>query len=367
MTATLRVHGDDGGGIRVITPHPGGAPAEPGVDAAVLDVAGGHLTWSVLALDAPPVAVLDDPVAAQSWAWALYGEAAALALAAPSPATVEVRAAPVLGELLVAARRLAFAHWAARWWPASTVDAIPPLDEDLLHREIAELTEECELVTGGEEPETLPFAVRPSVASAGSTAADGYALAAGGTPAGGGGAAGALTLARGSAGSDWRRYPPGLFDASERAVAWEARRVAGRTVVTVNAAAAPPPLARHLAPRALVTVGGGAGGAVAAGEARLRLVDDAWVGETTLAAAPTAGQALDVRLYLPAFADPPPPGVDPGLDPDDDPARQRALRDRLRALARDRLDHALAARPEATPHPLRAEIAAAVAASDTDF
>ncbi|MFI9465136.1 hypothetical protein [Streptomyces xiamenensis] len=311
-----------------------------GADSAVLEVAGGHLTWAVGDIAADPVAVLDDPPAAQGWLWALYGEAAALRAAAGEPLGP---AEPALPGLARAARRLAYAHWAARWWPASVIDGIPPLDDRLLAAEIAELEQECELLSGGEEygehgqygasEEYRDGAAATS--PVGTPPRTDYALA-----AGSGASGSARVLARGTAGTDWRRVPPGLLDASEQALSWEIVRTATRrTEVAVSVVAGAGltdrvPVPAHLLPRATVTAADGS-----TAEVPLRLTDDSWTGTTGL---PGAGP-LTFAVHLPAFPDPPTP----------DDAAQRALRERVRALARARL-----AGVPSDLAPLRAERAA---------
>lgn len=303
----------------------GPAPREPGPADAVLEVAGGHLTWNVLDPAADPVPVLDDPAAAQAWLWALWGEAAALRAAAGAPLGPAVPALPGLAD---AARRLAWAHWAAHWWPASVLDAIPALDGRVLAGEIAELAAECDLLLGGEEPEPLVTGEPP--------APPGYALAAGEAADAGG-----LVLASGTAGTDWRRCPPGLLDASEEAVSWEITRLPARTTVLTLAVVAAPGLTdrtrvpEHLRPRARVTT---ADGGLA--EIPLRLTDDSWTGS---APPPGAGRP-DITVHLPAFPEPPTP----------DDAEQRRLRQRIRALA-----HARLAGSGPVIAPLRAETEAA--------
>ncbi|MFE4827417.1 hypothetical protein [Streptomyces sp. NPDC056672] len=418
MTDTVRIGRAEDGLLHVIAPllPSGGTPPSvldpaPGVDVAVLEVAGGHLSWSVLALEAPPVAVLDSVGPAQGWVWAVYGEQTALALAENATAragrgdgtvtdstvtdstvtdsTVTdgtvTEASPVLPELVASARRLAYAHWAARWWPASVVDAIPALDVHLLGQEIGTLTKECDLLFSAREtadaspadgpfpavpPDTLPGADVPP------PRATDYALAAGPAPAAG--AADGLTLARGTGGSDWRRCPPGLVDASERAVSWEVVRAAARTTVSISVVAAPGPPhpRRELAPWAAV------GGAAVPLDVPLRRVADTWVGDGRLdgirpdgVRATTGPQpdgpagpdpyalgadGLTVDIHLPGFGTPAGPG--------EDPAAQRAVRARIRDLARSRLAGAAAGTDSAAGPGallLRAEIAAAN--DDSDF
>ncbi|MFE7565742.1 hypothetical protein ACFU76_02075 [Streptomyces sp. NPDC057539] len=406
MTAVVRI-GQAGDGLtRVIAPPPGAGGAAPsvldpapGVDVAVLEVAGGLLTWSVLALDAPPVAVLDDVDRAQEWVWAMYGEQVALALAAdtdtgtaaepaaepaevsadvrvdasadvPVEVPVEVPVLPALPALVVSARQLAFAHWASRWWPASLIDGIPPLDERQLDREIGELTEECDLLFAGEETadsrppggQDAEFPADGSPAVEEAPRATDYALAAG-PRAGTAGSADGLTLARGTGGSDWRRYPPGLVDASERAVSWEVVRAAARTTVSVSVVAAPGPVAvpHGLTPRATVS------GAADPLDLALRRVDDTWLGNAPFDSAGTgspapggAGPAVDI--YLPGF------GTSRTRAHDDEAAAE--TRARVRALVRSRLARARDGDGngngnDGTGPLLRTEIAAATA--ETDF
>ncbi|MET8800550.1 hypothetical protein ABZV91_29685 [Nocardia sp. NPDC004568] len=353
---------------------PPGAPTPidsgPGLDTAVLEVGGGHLSWSVLAGRPVPAATLHDLDTAQEWLWALYG--AEIAVAADEyTEPVELPVRPERPDLAAAAHRLAYAHWAARWWPASTVDGIPALDTAELEREIAELSEFCENVVDGADAAAEPVATteaadRHGVAESG-RAAD-YALAAGGrgaTPA-------ALVLERGTAGWDWRYCPPGVIDASERAVSWELVRTAGANSLRIRVAAAPGPRVEppaYLRPHALVRTP--AGDHVAA----LVPAGDDW----TAAVAGTDDTVSGVEIFVPGVgpaapaaggssgsAAPAPGPSDPAVD-----ARQR---ERIRELAHARLRRAgsgpaaddgrpVGALADITP--LRAEIAAAE--TDSDF
>ncbi|MFE3825013.1 hypothetical protein [Streptomyces sp. NPDC059092] len=375
MADTVRITRAGDGHLYLITPDttataagPSVLDGDPGVDVAVLEVAGGHLTWSVLAPAAPPVAVLDDTDLAQEWVWAVYGERVALALA--DGGGVVGGTGPALPALAESARRLAYAHWAARWWPASVIDSIPSLDEHLLDREIAELTEACDpLFAGRDDPADTAGAAPGTAVDIGQPLPrpGDYALTAGpgpasartdpgapGTPADG------LTLARGTGGSDWRRCPPGLVDASERAVSWRLVRAAARTTVTVQVVAAPGPAPadRRLTPRAVVS------GVAQPLDIKLRRVADAWLGDGQIrgvAGVPgtESGTGMAVDVYLPGFGAPVRPG--PG---------DRQTRERIRNLAHARLAGARAAGARsgsAAGHgaPLLAEIAAA--SDDTDF
>lgn len=377
-SSALRIHPYGGGLVGLLPP---GAPtvldgpATP--DTMVLEVAGGHLTWNVLDGKLLPAAVIDDVNAAQDWIWALYGEPIALALADAHPAENpgEQTAVPALLPLAVSARRLAYAHWAARWWPASTLDAIAPLDPALLDRDIAALTEECDPLVDGAD------AIAPELAALiGSfPRASDYALAAGAEPPHPDG----LTLARGTNGWDWRHCPPGLVDASERAVSWQVIRAAGITTVAISVSAAPgAPTAvpAHLRPWARVLANdthdgsdltavahstdagrspdsarlGAANGHPRAGvdiaETALRLSGDAWTGEIPIPAAQSVAR-VDIRV--------------PGFGVFDDSGTPE-IRRRIREFAAARLRFA-GGTPvdDASDAPLLAEIAAA--ADDSDF
>ncbi|EID77800.1 MULTISPECIES: hypothetical protein [Rhodococcus] len=340
-TGTVRIERAPDG-VWIITPDdaPSVLDDTAGIDVAVLEVLGGHLSWSVLADHTVPVAVLDDVASAQDWVWAVFGEEVALAVAAGSGRDVTV--SPARPRVADGARRLAYAHWAARWWPTSTIDAVPPLDEGLLNGEIATLVEECDLLVDGDDsvaPTGPALADRPG-------RAEDYALAAGAAAT----LPSTLVLARGTTGSDWRRYPPGLVDASERAVSWVVVRAAGNTTVRVSIVAAPglsEPVPEHVRPHALV---GTASGAV---DVALRLSGDSWFGES--AAPPGSESGVSVDVYLPGF------GVNGHADDGGPEARER-----VRALVRRRLRRAAKTVSDDGPDsPLLAEIAAA--ASDSDF
>lgn len=322
---------------------PAGAPtlldSAPELDTAVLEAVGGHLSWSLLAGHRIPAATVHDLTAAQDWLWALYGMAVAVSVddyAGP----LDLPARPERPALATATRRLAYAHWAARWWPASTVDGIAALDPELLDREIATLTEECDLVVDGADG-WLPDERTASVPV--STRAEDYALAAGGTP---GERLGALVIGRGSGGWDWRRCPPGLLDASEHAVSWELTRVAGGTLIRVEVVAAPgvaPEVPAYLRPRALART--------AAGDSDIELepLGDSWIGISDLA----SENLVAVEVYV--------PGVGPAAPGPDDPDRRR----RVRELAASRLRSAALPDGDTDLAPLLAETAAAT--MDTDF
>ncbi|MFI5536651.1 hypothetical protein ACIA5H_09695 [Nocardia sp. NPDC051900] len=337
---TVRIRRRDG--LWIIAPDdaPTVVDGAAGVDVLVLEVAGGHLTWSLLSGQTTPAAVLDDLDLAQEWIWAVYGPEVAIALDETSGSEGEYTAEPALPDLAARAWRLGYARWAARWWPASTLDGIAPLDEDLLEDEIATLSEECDLIVDGADATPEERTAAPALGRA-----EDYALAAGPATIV---APGALVLARGSAGWDWHRCPPGLLDASERAVSWEVVRAAGTTIVRVSAVAAPlsptdiPP---HLHPRAVIRT--------QADAADVPLIRDGelWRAESTAPAGAEAG--VTVHIYVPGV------GVD---EQEPDAATRRA---RIRDLVTTRLHRADEASGNPADSLLLAEIAAA--ASDSDF
>ncbi|WP_405178784.1 hypothetical protein OG225_32985 [Nocardia sp. NBC_01377] len=340
-------------GLQVIAPAdaPTVLDGTPDPDTLALEVVGGHLTWSLLAGQPTPAAVIDHPDDAQEWLWAVYGEAVALAAAdrrAADRRAVELPALPARPDLVAKAWRLAYAHWAIRWWPASTIDGIAALDRRLLEEEIATLTEACDALVDGADAEVPDVAGRTADAPA---RQDDYALAAGGD-----GEDGGLTLTRGVGGWDWRGCPPGLVDASERAVSWEVTRDSGTTRVLVRAVAAPdlvPGVPDHLRPRAIVGTAGDADAILA--EIALSLVGDTWVGRGPVGPSPTvADPVTDVGISVAGFG---PPGF---AAPD-----ETEIRRRVRDLATARLARAADADNAAFDAPLLAEIAAA--ASDSDF
>ncbi|WP_433728965.1 hypothetical protein ACQP0C_40395 [Nocardia sp. CA-129566] len=355
MSATVRI-GRTADGIWTIAPE--GAPtvldAAAAIDAMVLEVVGGHLSWSLLTGQTIPAAAIDNLELAHDWLWAVYGEQIAVAIADFGSGAGEVTdgvqftdagefaAEPAVPDLVTAAWRLGFGYWAARWWPASTIDGITPLDDRLLDQEITALRAECELLLDDEtapDNETVDITPADEV----STRAADYALAAGG---GADRRAGVLSLGRGTGGWDWRRCPPGLIDASERAVSWESIRDSGTTTVRVTAVAAPQlgsAAPAHLHPRAFITT------PVGTAEAELNLIGDLWTGTATT----PSDSVSAVDVYVPGV------GAIPDLE-----SGGPQMRRRIRELAAARLRRATGS-DDAVDAPLLAEIAAA--ASDSDF
>jgi hypothetical protein len=318
-------------------------------------VLGGHLSWRQFDSEVVPAAVLDDVETAQEWVWAVYGEDVAMAVADNRPRAVT--AAPARWESAAALRRLAYAHWASRWWPASTVDGIPALDQRLLLEEIELLTATCEMVIDEDADESFrEQGLGAKQTSGGGTAsisrsrgrAEDYALAAGGTDSSEG-----LIVARGSGGWDWRRCPPGILDAGEQAVSWQVSRAAGVSTVQISVVAAPDCgqlVPEHLRPyarvRAQLPSPEGADqdhSALSADvEMPLHLRGDAWTGSATIPGAPETSTEITVFV--------------PGVGPVDQPEDEAAVRDRIRRFVRARL----------TEHTGDQRLTAETAAAETD-
>ncbi|CAM4421296.1 hypothetical protein NONI108955_26715 [Nocardia ninae] len=340
MTGTVQVR-QAADGLWIIGPE--GAPTvldeTAAIDVLVLEAAGGHLTWSLLAGQSLPAAVLDDVKLAQGWLWAVFGEQVALAVDAGE--TGELVAVPGMPELVTDAWRLGYAHWAARWWPASIIDGIAPLDERLLREEIATLSAACELIVDGADEYSEAAEQHADELADTPGRAEDYALAAGPATTV---PSGALVLARGSGGWDWHRCPPGLLDASEQAVSWEVLRGAGTTTVLVRVvAAARGDVPSHLYPHALVRTSSGTA------VAPLTLAGDVWGVEVP--APEGAESTVTVEVYVPGVG-----GPEPGSP---------EMRRRVREFALSRLSRATDPTDHPTDAPLLAEIAAAE--SDSDF
>ncbi|MEV0334056.1 hypothetical protein [Nocardia sp. NPDC050717] len=337
----------------IVTLRPDGAPtaldAAPALDTLVLEVTGGHLTWSLLAGQRLPAATLDDTEAAQDWLWAVYGENTALAVADDEGHHRDLTATPARPELVIALHRLAYAHWASRWWPASTVESIPALDQAALAKEIAELSEVCETVVSGADdhsaaslggqlttgsggafardeqsgthhPGQAPNSGHPDElapargreASPRDGRAEDYALAAGGETSGTGPA-----LASGDGDWDWRCCPPGLVDAGARSVSWQVRRGGGVTTVVVSAVAAPDcprTVPVHLLPMARLRT------ADSPAEIPLSRRGDAWIGELRTPAA--IQNLVSVAVFV--------PGVGPVGPPTDESPLRESIREHIR-------------------------------------
>lgn len=347
--ATVSVRHDADGTVHV------GSVVDSAQRTALLDVAGATLIWDVTALGAP-AAVVHDVSRARQWLWAVYG---------PAVDAVQTAAAPVEDTPLARiAARLAYGHWAARWWPASTVDEIPALPADLLGLELAALTYRAQQLfdeepdqddTAAELIEEHQAALDPLVrwwqaggpaeevlrlvdAAADNLGVDGEALRrlrtalespAGGPPvsparlfgvtddfalAAGTTAGTGRVIATGTGVNDWRRYPPGFVDAADDAVTWTARAAGATRRIAVEAATG------ALEPAAQLVAEVHADDHIT--QVPLSRHDGVWMGETELPLRERAEITVAVLL----------PGFDPG--PGDD---QRVEREAIRTLARQRL------------------------------
>lgn len=237
--------------------------------AAVLEVDGAVLAWTVdePAADNAQITLTDTGRA--DWLWRVLGEPGHRAVAdaaLPSPdhdAGVDLSGVEVRPGALDNLRRLALGHWLRRWWPASVRDGIAGLDTALLDAEIALLTAEAEDFVGEDtldadigallaphapaftnhlvlgDPRVVDLvarcvelaqdvgvdgpgwaelaeAVENRTASPTSAHRDDYALAAGADtgplPAG--------VIARGAASVAWSGVPGSVFDAAEDTISW---------------------------------------------------------------------------------------------------------------------------------------------------
>lgn len=371
--------------------------AGPDFTRAVLDVAGAVLVWSVLGEPGPPLAEIHDTGRAQQWVWAVYGERVAAAVhdagaGEPTGERVAAETPPLAG----AAARLGFAHWAARWWPASYPDGIAALEPDVLGLETAALTHRCQQLFDdrGDQPDDcaadlieehraalapllrwwhsapqqahtarhLDRVLRLVDGAADCAGLDGTALrrlrsaldegpehGRAGAPAdpatlftrhagyalaaGDAHGAGGRVIARGAGTNDWRRYPPGLVDAGEHAVSWTARALGARRQIEVEVVAhVSAPATTGVPLVAEVRVDGGRPTRVP-----LARQDDLWTGradvDLPLAATPSASASASAPLGIDVGVLL--PGFDPGAGPE-----ARPDRDAVRALALRRLTDA---------------------------
>ncbi|MFH8371180.1 hypothetical protein [Streptomyces sp. NPDC018031] len=427
----VHVERGEDGTIRIAAdPAPGHArtydeaiTVDSGFTRAVLDVAGAVLTWPVLGDPGPPSAEIHDEGRAQQWLWALYGERVAAAV--HDRATGRPARAPVAADMTAlagSAARLGLGHWAARWWPASSMDGIPVLDPDLLGLELAALTHRCQQLfdDDGDQPDDCVAELieehQPALAplirwwrAAPRTTdtahhvestlrlIDDAADAAGtdtpavrhlrrslgqgrsatvpidlgglfarldgyalsaGRPLAGGG----RVIARGEGTNDWRRYPPGFVDAAENAVSWTARALGARRQIEVEVVAHSEAPAAGAPLVAEVRVNSGRPSRVP-----LARWEDVWTGRAD-ADLPDGAVAphVEVGVLLPGFG----PGFGPARSGTSGEAEDRVDRDAIRALVRRRLT--VAARPSPygeSPHeapavPFLAEVAAAAAGED---
>ena len=245
-----------------------GPTAAPVPLAAVLEVDGAVLSWTVDQEDSAAQITFTDPSRAD-WLWRIVGEDGhrALAEATASPdgaAEIDLAGVEVRPGALDGLRRLAVGHWLRRWWPASVRDGIAGLNPAVLDAEIAVATAGADEFFGDDtldsdvagllaphaeelrmqlllgDPRIADLVRRcvdladefgvdaPGWPELAGTLADGaagapapgrrddYALAAGR----GGGPEPAEVIARGVASMAWAGVPGGVFDAADSTVDW---------------------------------------------------------------------------------------------------------------------------------------------------
>ena len=318
---------------------------------AVLEVAGAVLAWPVDDPAAGPRLTFTD-VRAADWLWRVTGEAGHVAVLqalqdrpADAQASIDIADLELSATALEPLRRLAFGHWLRRWWPASVRDGIADLDMAVLDAELALLTDAAQaffvedtldsdiggllrphrdafavLLRGGDarvtalvescleiadwadvaEPEDIPSGRRR----------DDYALAAG-APA----PSAAQPIGRSTTSISWSAVPPGIFDAAEDTVDWAIHPDgAGAAVLTVRT--------ETLAPAGGVPVGLRAGDLTAVG-----VLDADGTAGVTLPISESAAWNHDWSAAV----------LTVGVAAEGETGETRQVRDRLRALVRNRL------------------------------
>lgn len=245
-----------------------GPTAAPVPLAAVLEVDGAVLSWTVDEPDSPAQITFTDLTRAD-WLWQLVGEDGHQAIAARAAGSsdgseeIDLAGVEVRPGSLDRLRRLAVGHWLRRWWPASVRDGIAGLNPAVLDAEIAvatvgadeffgentldsdiagllaphadelrtqlvlgdprvvDLVNRCVGLAGDvglEAPGWAELADAVEGAAVGPVAArpDDYALAAGR----GGGPQPSDVVARGVASMAWGGVPGGVFDTADGTVEW---------------------------------------------------------------------------------------------------------------------------------------------------
>lgn len=251
--------------------------------AAVLEVSGAVLSWTVDAPEAPVHLAITD-VTRADWLWRVVGETGHAALLealthARADGPVDVPGVAVDADALAVPRRLALGHWLRRWWPTSRVDGIADLDRTVLDAELAVLTAAADAFFTDDTvdsdaaellaPHLREIGVRvrlgdPRLADLGAACAeladdlgiaapteseravgrrDDYALVAGAENE-----RSAESIAEGAGSIAWTAVPAGVFDATEAAVRWSVRAAGSvtadvRTVTLGDGSAAGVPVA----------------------------------------------------------------------------------------------------------------------------
>ena len=351
----------------------------PPMLTAVLEVSGAVLSWTV---DDPPddasAQITFTDVVRADWLWRVLGESGHVVLASTVGATdrvndhpdsIELAGVDIVPGSMDQLRRLAMGHWLRRWWPASRRDGIAALDRALLDVELALLTvgtqgfftedtldsdvaqllaphataltthvgsddaRIMDLVRAGAGladevgledvgwPE-LQAALDDSALIATVATRDDYALAAG-SDVGLGRHAGGTPIAQGVASIDWSAVPPAIFDAAENTVEWSVEVTGAAASAVVRAAVIGPDAATGIAVRLRSRSISSTGALDADGRVTLPLVDTqqrplteqvAWDHDWPATAVIIGVQISDVT-------------------------ESRDTRDRVRSLARLRMDH----------------------------
>ncbi|UXA06966.1 hypothetical protein KXD96_01985 [Mycobacterium sp. SMC-2] len=291
--------------------------------AAVLEVSGAVLSWTLDDPDDAGIHITFTDFGRADWLWRVLGEPGHVALAsavgsADEPHSIDLAGVDILPGSLRALRRLAVGHWLRRWWPASRQDGIAGLDRALLDLEVAVLTTGAQ---GFFADDTLDSDVAdllaPHAAALAAHVADGdpralelvragarladefgvdghgwpelfaalddsdavllfpsgrrddYALAAGADS----GPRAAAPIARGVASVHWGGVPPGIFDAGEDTVDWTIEAAETAVVALVRVAVIGPDAPTGIGVRLRSGEITGAGALDADGRATLPLLD----------------------------------------------------------------------------------------------
>ena len=285
-----------------------GQQAAPTPLAAVLEVSGAVLSWTIDDSSTAAQITFTDPASAD-WLWRVFGESGHVALTAaldrrPPGAAVELTGVDVRPGSLEPLRRLALGHWLRRWWPASQRDGIAALDSALLDAEIAVLTAAAEdFFTDETFDSDVAALLRPHAAALSAhlqggdprvielvrTCADlandvgiafgaaddvaqrrdDYALAAGPDA----GRHGSSAIATGADSVIWGAVPPGVFDAAEKTVAWRIEAVDGVAKAVIRVELSGAGLAAGIAVRLRSDALGGTGVLDVDGIAAFPIVD----------------------------------------------------------------------------------------------
>lgn len=293
-----------------------GPAVSPAPAAAVLEVSGAVLAWTV---DEPPeiaaVRITFTDVLAAEWLWRLIGVSGHAAVIRTLDGrelgdSVEIAGIDLSPEAVNDLRRLAIGHWLRRWWPASARDGIAGLDRSLLDGEIALLTSAAQdyfpddtfdsdvvellaphrssLVAQAhsDDPRIVDLAracnelademgawesseSMAELKPVGVRRRDDFALAAGAES--GGPTASAIAVGVDSV--DWMAVPPGMFDAADGTVEWSIDMAGAAAAAAVRVAPLGPASPTGIPVRMSSGTVSGAGVLDKAGQATLSLRD----------------------------------------------------------------------------------------------